>query len=41
MLVLVRKIKYHSITPKKKVFWSRVVWVLTVSRLYGKTGTGP
>ena len=40
MLVLVRKIKYHLTTPKK-VFWSRVVWVLTVARVYGKTGTGP
>ena len=40
MHVLVRKIKYCS-TILKKVIWSRAVWVLTVARVYGFTGTGP
>ncbi len=40
ILVLVKKIKYYSITPKK-VFWSRAVEIFTIARIYKKTGTGP
>ena len=42
MLVLVRKIKYRSITPKKKIFWPEL---FGSSQLYGFMGkrvyTGP
>lgn len=36
-----RKIKYSYIDSTKKSFWFQAVWVLTVARIYGFTGTGP